>query len=167
MNVNTALELPMQIERTAEEVRSLFWKRVAILGHDECWEWRGCKTDSGYAQIWINKRGYYVHRIAWLLTHGDIPEGVFVLHRCDNRICVNLNHLFLGSHQDNMDDKVSKGRQHHPRGELHGAAKLTDETVLRIRGMYPLYNQYQLSEMFGVSQAHISHIIRREVWRHV
>jgi hypothetical protein len=63
---------------------------------------------------WFRGKLWRAHRAAWVEAHGDIPEGMFVLHQCDNRACVNVAHLFLGTHQDNMDDRESKGRNHPP-----------------------------------------------------
>jgi len=77
---------------------------------DDCIEWQGAKTSSGYGQRQINGRHTRVHRKAWADVHGPIPPGMFVLHRCDNPPCYNINHLFLGTAQDNSDDCKAKGR---------------------------------------------------------
>src|SRR5678815_3205705 len=97
---------------------------------DACLEWQGTKH---------SKRGYgldgrkLAHRAAWERVHGPIPEGMHVLHKCDNPPCVNVRHLFLGTHADNMRDREQKGRANHPYGERSGKAKLTDADVRYIR----------------------------------
>jgi len=93
---------------------------------------------------------------------------MFVCHTCDNRKCVNPAHCFLGTHQDNMDDMVTKNRQN--KGEAHGRAKLTENEVAAIRGLYA-YSRYfslrKLGELFEVSHATISYIINNKIWAHV
>lgn len=80
-----------------------------------CWEWNGHHYPNGYASFIVgsrstNRGSVPAHRVAWILTRGSIPEDAFVLHRCDNRGCVNPQHLFLGTHSDNMQDMLAKGR---------------------------------------------------------
>jgi len=76
------------------------------------------------------------HREAWIRQNGPIPSGLFVLHRCDNRICVNVDHLFLGTHTDNMRDMVAKGRRYDTHGERATRAKLKAEDIPVIRARY-------------------------------
>lgn len=87
-----------------------FWEKVDRRGPDECWPWIGAEHGRGYGGILINYKSVPAHRVAHALCKGVVPPGMFVLHRCDNPKCVNPAHLFLGTHQDNMDDMVSKGR---------------------------------------------------------
>ena len=90
-----------------------FWAKVDKSG--DCWEWRGgMHRIHGYGSVWVAERGgmVHAHRVAWQLTNGEIPKGLHVLHRCDNRIYVRPDHLFLGTHQDNMRDMRLKGRAH-------------------------------------------------------
>ena len=92
--------------------------RRSRLTETGCWEWIGARTTAGYGEINRKRRVRYVHRIAWELHHGPIPAGKWVLHRCDNPPCWNPDHLFLGTDQDNTDDKIRKGRMRH--GHLYG-----------------------------------------------
>ena len=88
------------------------WKQVTNYGDpDKCWEWKGYVGTSGYGRITINYKDELVHRIAFQLSRGDVPFGLFVCHECDNKICCNPNHLWLGTAVDNNLDCVSKGRK--------------------------------------------------------
>lgn len=102
---------------------------IAMTG---CWNWTGA-TDGRYGSMAVNGRQTKAHRISWTLTHGDIPDGMFVLHRCDNTLCVNPGHLFIGTQSDNLLDCSRKGRsgaktQPHrlARGNANGARKHPD-----------------------------------------
>lgn len=98
-----------------------FWARVDR--GDGCWEWRGCKKRNGYGWVGVRKEQWVAHRLAWTFVNGPIPTGLHVCHRCDNPSCVRPDHLFIGSHADNMADMKAKGRGRasgRPRG-LYGA----------------------------------------------
>jgi hypothetical protein len=95
-----------KIELTDEQIDK-FWKRVDVKSKDECWEWQGPKNGWGYGL----HLSFIASRIAWVLVYGDIPYGMFVCHKCDNPLCCNPNHLFLGTHDDNMKDATIKGRR--------------------------------------------------------
>lgn len=87
-----------------------FWKNVKIT--DSCWEWQRGTNSKGYGAVKIQNKTYSAHRVSWTLFNGDIPEGMFVCHHCDNPKCVNPEHLFIGTQKDNMQDKCKKGRHH-------------------------------------------------------
>lgn len=87
-----------------------FKARVSVQ-ENGCWIWCGYKQTTGYGQVGFKGQRLLTHRISYALHFGEAPSDLFVLHRCDNRPCVNPNHLFLGTHQDNTDDMVAKGRQ--------------------------------------------------------
>ena len=87
-----------------------FWSKVDIKGPDECWEWKAYISTKGYGRIYAHNKVEGAHRIAWELTNGPIPSNKLVLHKCDNRKCVNPNHLYLGTHSDNICDAVERKR---------------------------------------------------------
>jgi hypothetical protein len=100
------------------------------------------------------------------MAHGNIPDGMMVLHRCDNPPCVNPDHLFLGVAADNSADMVAKGRGNGPRGDSHCSSKLTENDVRQIRSLYASgeYSMRQLAKRFGVGSDQISRIVNRQKW---
>lgn len=96
-----------------------FWSRVIVKNTDECWEWQGYKVQGGYGLFGINYRQILTHRYSWELHFGEIPEGLWVLHKCDNPACVNPEHLFTGTSEDNINDKMIKGRHKAFHGKKH------------------------------------------------
>lgn len=143
-----------------------FWSKVARCGESDCWEWPGARMKAGYGVIKLRRprRNESTHRLAWILTHGPIPPGLCVCHRCDNPPCCNPAHLFLGTDADNAKDKIIKGRQ--VRGELVGTSKLTAQQVDAMRQAYAAGNvkQKELGAHFGVSIAQVSRIVNRIRW---
>lgn len=131
--------------------------------HSGCLLWTGPRTPDGYGIVWHEQTNLLVHREAWKLANGDIPSEMFVCHRCDVRNCINPEHMFLGSPQDNMDDKMMKGRHRTPRGEEHPAAKLTAEAVARIRT--DTRPTKIIADEFGVSEGAIRHVRKLDTWR--
>jgi len=105
----------------------------------------------------------FAHRVTWEIVNGPIPDGLLVLHHCDNPPCTNPIHLFLGTIKDNSHDAMHKGRL--PHGERVSGSKLTPEIIRLIRDSTD--GQYDLAERFGVNQSHISRIRSRQVWRHI
>lgn len=130
-----------------------------------CWEWTSAKNCWGYGQIYIaDGRKELAHRVSYELRHGTIPEGLWVLHHCDNPGCVNPDHLFLGTNSDNVADKVMKDRHFH--GESHPMVKLTDTDVRAIRSASNI-SQRQLAGKFGVNQSVVCRIRRGSLWAKV
>lgn len=148
----------------AVDLFTKFWQRVKPGSIDECWIWVGGFTPSGYARIWWDGKSRRANRVAWFLHYGVWPT-LYVLHKCDNPKCVNINHLFLGTALDNMKDRDSKLRQLH--GERNPHAKLNEDTVKYIRSTYKGEEYLELSEIYGVTRESISNIIRRKTWKFI
>jgi len=96
------------------EQKQNFWRRVGTRSNDECWEWlSGTFGKEGYGAFWVPPNTLGSHRIAWVLANGqDIPRGMSVLHSCDNRKCCNPDHLRVGTHKSNADDRILRGRNY-------------------------------------------------------
>lgn len=135
-------------------------------GLNGCIEWTASLNSYGYGQLYMNHKHYKAHRVSYELYKGVIPNGACVLHHCDNRKCVNPEHLFLGNRTDNHCDAMSKGR--HTRGESHGKARLTENQVLKIRELCSLKKPMgEIATMYGVTLANVSAIHRRKSWTHI
>lgn len=139
-------------------------------GPDACWTWTGTNNGNGYGVIQLS-RGNFVraHRAIYEFFVGDIPEGKFLCHRCDNPQCVNPAHLFPGSAADNTRDMISKGRQQDyssaPKGSDHHAAKLSVADVQAIRASSA--STKELSAQYGVNIWSIQNVRARRTWKHL
>jgi hypothetical protein len=134
------------------EISTRLWYRVDK--SKDCWEWTGTPSQYGYGELTVDGRTYLAHRLAWELTFGPIPENMCVCHKCDNRICCNPNHLFLGSKNDNIVDMIKKGRG-------RKLAKFTYEESKQILSEYKTGNFTctYLAKKYGVSRQIISNIV--------
>lgn len=135
-----------------------------------CLEYQGCLLPNGYSKIGRSGKTYLGHRLAWLLSGKDIPEGMCVLHKCDNRRCVNVEHLFLGSKFDNMQDMLSKGRHRtNPNsGELNHLSKLKEMDVwkiVRMRGNG--VSRKEIAKTIGISVSAVDHVIYGQTWKNI
>lgn len=142
-----------------------FWVRVDVSG--TCWNWTGGVFGGGYGSVKINGINYGAHQVAFELFIGVIPPGLFVLHTCDNRRCVNPSHLFLGTNADNIADMVQK--QRHSHGSGHPDAKLDERSVsdIRQRWEHGGITQVALAAEYGVAPSTIRGVLRRVNWKHV
>jgi hypothetical protein len=163
---------PLSVER--------LWDRYVVTGSG-CWEYTGVIVPNGYGRFRLNGRNVYAHRAAYEIANGQIPVGMYVCHHCDNKPCINPDHLFIGSPRDNFQDAYVKGRitsrwgehrgidpERQPRGERHGCARLTEaqaqEILDRATAGEP---QRQLAAEFGVSFQLVSLIALRKRWAHL
>lgn len=161
------------------ETKARFWRKV--IKSDGCWGWTARTMRAGYGVLDINGTTVGAHRLSWEIHRGAIPKGMCVCHKCDNPMCSNPEHLFLGTHMDNMRDMVLKGRSASGlrsgayakpekvlRGESVGNHKLTEQDVIAIREMHSAgKSQCKLSLQFNVERATIRGIVRRTTWAHV
>ena len=139
---------------------------------DGCWEWQGCVQGNGYSRVRYNGKTEYGHRLSYVAFKGDIPDGMDVCHTCDNRKCVNPDHLFLGTRKENMQDCAKKGRTtkgtSFNAGESCGASKLKAADIIFARqlakaGEIPRV----IAERFGVHTDTIRCVLQRKTWRHI
>ena len=143
-----------------------------VLTSNGCWMWTAAKAGRGYGVLRFRGRQWYAHRVSWVVYRGEIPQNICVLHRCDTPGCINPEHLFLGSYQDNSRDASCKGRL--PGNRTHGSqkpiAKLDETSVRRIRLLYyggasirAIQRQYHPALTWeGIKAAAIG-----KTWRHV
>lgn len=137
-----------------------FWKQVNIKSENECWEFTNKKYSNGYGCFRINHNDLLAHRISYILSNNElIPDGLLVMHSCDNRSCVNPNHLILGTQSENIRDMVSKKRNNPQREFKSPACILSNEDVSKIRNSSGEKTRKELSELFGVSVVQIGRII--------
>lgn len=151
-----------------DELHKKFWERVATREGKACWEWKGSTHDFGYGLVrfWINgKQERYAHRLSWYLHFGSLGDA-FVLHECDNPTCCRPNHLFLGSHVENMADMRAKGR--HPAGQRHPMAKLSTSQIEECRDRFQSGETLlSISRELGVSSATLHRAIYGKGWKGV
>lgn len=145
-----------------------FWGKITKSNF--CWVWRGLVTKDGYGRISIYGKTVLTHRLSWVLHFGEIPKELGVLHKCDNPSCVNPDHLFLGTFQENMRDKINKKR--HTFGSIVEQSDLTERDILEIRRRYESRSSgsngsKSLSKEFNISQVSINDIVTRKTWKHI
>jgi hypothetical protein len=166
--------IPCRADHKAVPLMDKFWSRFER--GDGCWLWTAGKTRAGYGFLGDRGKPVYAHRLSWEVHRGPIPPNTEVCHDCpggDNPACVNPDHLFLGSHADNLADMGAKGRRDtsglgpHP-GESHPGAKLTEADVRAIRARVAGgESHYALARAFDVSRPTITAVITRRHWSHV
>lgn len=161
------------------------YKKIAIwpeLAGTRCHDWIPCKGKDVYGQLQINGKKKQAHHVAWFLVFDEWPDNVF--HKCDRRCCVNIEHLFIGTHQDNSNDKVAKGRQ--PIGDKHGRklhpeaylhlvgenchqARLKNKQIAMIKVDHAtgVFTYKQLAQKYRVSDSTIGYIVTGKTWKHI
>ena len=148
-----------------------FWSKVSKRGDDECWPWLASQVGgTGYGKFTIH-HGIHTsaHRASYWFSKGSIPDGLWVLHSCDNKICVNPAHLKIGTREENVAEAVERNRVPHNFGETNGAATLIEDEVRAIRDGYEAgeFTQKELACSYNVSQQLISRIVTRKIWGHL
>jgi hypothetical protein len=169
-----------------------FWSKVKtstthFWNGTPCQEWIGkAKSWNGYGLFKVDGIMFRAHRLAWGLSNGkEIPEGLCVCHHCDNRLCCEPSHLFLGTRKDNHADSVEKGRASYPtarsrqprpyqpspsqQGSLHWRSKITEREVIEIRRLVSSgeRTQTEVAREMGLSCSQISRIVHRKYWKHI
>lgn len=154
-------------------IEDRFWKYVKKSVY--CWNWIGAsRGKSGYGCIKFNNKNVDAHRVSWILAHGDIPKGLLVCHRCDNRICVNPEHLFLGTYKDNTRDAFKKGRQSTKKAVeaivsrklKPSCSKINYELAEKIRSDYlnKKMTMIELSSKYGIHRVSVWRCIKKITW---
>lgn len=149
--------------------RSVYERLMShVVKSEGCWGWDGYIDNFGYGRLMMPGGPVRAHRLSYVLHSGEIPKGKYVLHRCDNRVCTNPDHLYVGTAADNAADMVSRGRRYTgvpDVGEAHHQAKLTESAVLAIRAANE--STHELAHRYGVSASAIGLVKRRVTWRHL
>lgn len=149
-----------------KDVNTRFWEKVDVRSENECWNWTGSVDGGNYGEFMISTHNREkAHRYSWRLVHGDIPDKLYICHHCDNPLCVNPSHLFLGTSYDNTHDKLNKNRHKRLRGKLNGMCKLQEQDIIDIREKHNNGVSYKkLGAEYGISMTQIGRIIKRESW---
>jgi len=151
-------------------IRFLRQAETNNLDPSACWIWKGNINSNGYGRFVIGNKHKLAHRVSFELFVGNIPDGQNVCHTCDDRLCVNPHHLWLGSQSENLADAVSKGRLTPPdtRGERNGNRKLTASDVSKIRDMFKSgIKRFLIARHYNVSPSTIGEIISNKTWKEV
>lgn len=143
-----------------------FWAKVKKADTNCCWIWKGSKSTAGYGYLSVNGRMIPAHRYSYSLTYGPIDNNLYVCHRCDNPPCVNPDHLFIGTAQDNAADLVKKGRR---KGSRHNHAVFMESEVMGIRNLISRQKVTQrlIAKIYNVDPTTIRDIIHRRTWVHI
>lgn len=153
-----------------------FWKNVDVRNNNECWNWNALRNPEGYGRFGLQYKNWRAHRLSWMLANNkEIPEGMCILHKCDNPSCVNPAHLWLGTDNDNVQDAYNKGRKN-DRGENSARSKLTREQVVIIKkakaeAKFKYGDKVKFCKYWGmkfnVSWHTIEHILYDQRWSHI
>jgi transposase-like protein len=144
-----------------------YFEKVDRRGPDDCWEWTAARFDKGYGAFRLGDKQLKAHRFGYEAQVGPIPEGQYVLHRCDNPPCQNPGHWFLGTHKDNAEDRETKGRGgRHYQGSFSEPKWAAGEVRAIRLAAQAGETHVSIAARYGSNQGTISAIVRRETWRH-
>ncbi|MCK5614785.1 HNH endonuclease [Candidatus Pacearchaeota archaeon] len=143
-----------------------FMDRVWMEPNCGCWLWTAAISSSGYGGFRMKGRDFSAHRVSFSLFNGPIPRKLFVLHKCDVKICVNPEHLFLGTHQDNMDDMTNKMRCCGKRSHNSKLNEFQVRVIKRLIGVRGLTYK-EIGNIFGVTPGTVGYINTGHIWRHL
>jgi hypothetical protein len=150
-------------------VTDRFWSKVDWSGGpNACWLWTAYRDRDGYGNFGFRGKNERSNRVAWIISKGEIPDGMFVCHSCDNPSCCNPRHLFLGNHLTNVQDRVAKFRS--ACGSMQTNAKLMERDVRVIRALYKLAvaaAAKKLAKQYNISRQTVHLIVHRKSWRHI
>lgn len=157
--------------------------------NDKCWEWQGNLGKNGYGKIRNNLEHWSTHRLSYFIFKGEIPDDILVCHTCDNKKCINPDHLYLGTHKDNAQDALKKGllkstsgskwsestrekMKSRPgpdkKGDKHHLRKLTSKNIYEIRTMLDEgIKQAEIAKIYDVNPSCISNVKRKKSWCHI
>jgi hypothetical protein len=143
--------------------------KQAVVGLDNCWLWTGHRTVYGYGMVHYQGKQQYVHRLSYELFNGEFPKNMNICHKCDVKLCLNPDHLFIGTQKDNIHDMIRKERN--SRGERHVGAVLTEAAVHFIREHYkpkhPELGFQAMGRKFGVDGETVRDAYVRRTWKHI
>ena len=156
----------MEINSLTKSDIDRFYDKIDIKGPDECWEWQAAtkkRETHQYGLFNLNGFMMHAHRIAWFLANGPIPEGKFILHKCDNPVCCNPHHLYCGTHSDNMKDRYERNTNKiDPLDYAHSMCLYSGEIWL-VRKLYKAgITQTYIAKIFKTNQPLISKIVNSD-----
>jgi len=155
--------------KTYKTTEQLFWAKVKKSDKpDGCHIWIASTSSHGYGEFKVNGKTWKAHRWIWTKNHGTIPVGMNICHHCDNPSCVRDDHLYLGTQQDNVNDRQKRNRQTSHKGQLNGRAKLTEKQIpiIRLR-LNNKESQIKIANDYNVCQGTISDIKLNVLWKHI
>ena len=147
-----------------EEAHDVIMREINLSAKG-CIEWGLAKDRDGYGVFGRNGKQIRAHRASWEINRGPIPRGMFVLHRCDNPSCINIEHLFLGDHKENMLDRDRKGRT--KRGSSHGMATISEQTAIRIKMVKGFLDAIVVAKLVGIKKSQVCNIMNGDSWKNV
>lgn len=161
-----------RLPQLSESILDRFLSKIAYTANiNNCWDWMGGISRGGYGNFGVRinnaTKNIICTRLSYFIHNNKDPYGFAVLHKCDNRKCVNPNHLYLGSNKDNSEDMVQKNRQ--ASGVNNGSSKLSEQQVIEIRKEYVFrtVSFQKLANKFNLAKATVKSIIKRETWKHI